>query len=91
MSAARETLAKAEKACESTDDLYSPLIGSSKSPESNIEDEASRMKPFPTTSTGRRRTLRGMVDAYKTSLDLASCSESSLGSSLRPTAGRDRF
>lgn len=33
---------------------YTPLSGAWKTPESNLETEESRRKPFPTTSTGRR-------------------------------------
>jgi hypothetical protein len=36
---------------------YTQLRGSLKTPESNLETETSRNKPFPTTSTGRRSTL----------------------------------
>jgi hypothetical protein len=54
---AREALAKARKALEAPGDTYTPLRGARKTPESNLETEASRGKPFPTTSTGRRSAL----------------------------------
>ena len=53
----REALAKAEAARDSKEDVYTSLVGSRKSLESNVEDEASRSKPFPATSSGRRRAL----------------------------------
>lgn len=55
--AAREAAAKAFSALDSADESYTPLAGARKALESNIEDEVSRSKPFPATSTGRRRTL----------------------------------
>ncbi len=55
--AARETLARERKALESPGETFTPLRGSLKTPENNLESEASRNKPFPTTSTGRRTAL----------------------------------
>jgi hypothetical protein len=37
--------------------VYTPLRGALKTLESNVETEASRNKPFPTSSTGRRSAL----------------------------------
>ncbi len=51
---ARLELEKVEKAAKSTSDPAFPLRGSLKTLESNVETEASRLKPFPQTSTGRR-------------------------------------
>jgi hypothetical protein len=54
---ARDDLMKARQALDSVSDAYTPLRGSLKTPESNLETEASRNKPYPTTSTGRRYAL----------------------------------
>jgi hypothetical protein len=54
---AADTLAAACKAAENPGETYSPLLGAVKSPESNVEPEASRSRPFPSTSTGRRTAL----------------------------------
>ncbi len=55
--AAQEASRKACLAAEKPSESYTPLRGSIKTPESNVESEASRNKPFPTTSTGRRTAL----------------------------------
>ena len=52
--AAKAALDAARKA---TGAAYTPLVGGRKTPESNVETEASRKKPFPSTSTGRRAAL----------------------------------
>jgi hypothetical protein len=57
VSSARDALTAARKALESSDDSYTPLRGSLKTLETNIETEESRNKPFPITSTGRRTAL----------------------------------
>jgi hypothetical protein len=57
LAAARQVLAAAKQALESPGEAYTPLKGSLKTLESNVESEASRSKPFPTTSTGRRSAL----------------------------------
>lgn len=57
IASAREAVAKARLAVDADDETYTPLAGARKSPESNIEEEASRSRPFPTISTGRRRAL----------------------------------
>ena len=55
--------AAVEAARKATGDAYTPLIGGRKTPESNVETEESRARPFPTTSTGRRAALaRWMTD-----------------------------
>jgi hypothetical protein len=50
-------LEKARRAAESPGEAYTPLRGALKTLESNVETEASRNRPFPTTSTGRRSAL----------------------------------
>ncbi len=55
--AARVALVNARKALDSPGETYTSLRGSLKTLESNTESEASRTKPFPTTSTGRRSAL----------------------------------
>ncbi len=54
---ARDAVSQARKALEAPGETYTPLRGSLKTLESNTETEASRGKPFPTTSTGRRSAL----------------------------------
>jgi hypothetical protein len=55
--AAREALAKARRDLEAAGEGYTPLRGALKTLESNVETEASRSRPFPATSTGRRTAL----------------------------------
>jgi hypothetical protein len=57
LAAAKDALAKAKKDLENPGEVYTPLRGALKTPENNLESEASRNKPFPTTSTGRRSAL----------------------------------
>lgn len=54
---AKDQLAKATKALENPGTNYTPLRGALKTPESNLETEASLSKPFPRTSSGRRSAL----------------------------------
>ncbi|MFO0970484.1 MAG: DUF1549 and DUF1553 domain-containing protein [Gemmataceae bacterium] len=54
---AEAALTAARKALETPGESYTPLVGSLKTLESNLETEASRRKPFPKTSTGRRSAL----------------------------------
>jgi hypothetical protein len=61
MSAAREALAKAKKETATPGETYTSLRGSLKTLESNLETEASRNKPFPATSTGRRSALAAWI------------------------------
>lgn len=64
LAAAKEAVDKARKAAEAISGEYSPLAGALKTLENNLESEASRRKPFPTTSTGRRTALaRWITDA----------------------------
>ncbi|MBX3397975.1 MAG: DUF1553 domain-containing protein [Gemmataceae bacterium] len=58
---AQDTLAKAKKARENPGETYTSLRGSLKTKESNLETEASRAKPYPTTSTGRRSALANWI------------------------------
>jgi hypothetical protein len=55
--AARTALDAARKALASPGETYTSLPGALKAPESNLETEASRKRPFPATSTGRRTAL----------------------------------
>jgi hypothetical protein len=58
-----DAVAAAKKALEAPGEAYTPLRGALKAPENNLETEASRNKPFPATSTGRRSALaRWMTD-----------------------------
>jgi len=61
LKAAQDALTKWESTPPASDDQYTSLVGSQKSLESNVEDEASRSKPFPSTSTGRRRALADWI------------------------------
>jgi mono/diheme cytochrome c family protein len=51
----------AAKSLETLSDKYTPLAGAIKTLESNVETEASRARPFPTVSTGRRTALAGWL------------------------------
>jgi hypothetical protein len=55
--AARGALARARQDLEAAGEPYTPLRGALKTLESNVETEASRNRPFPATSTGRRSAL----------------------------------
>jgi hypothetical protein len=59
--AAADAVTAAKKAAESPGEAYTPLRGSLKTLESNLESEASRGKPFPATSSGRRSALAGWI------------------------------
>jgi hypothetical protein len=62
--AAQAALDAAQKALASPGEVYTPLAGALKTLESNLETEASRRKPFPKTSTGRRSALaKWLADA----------------------------
>jgi len=61
--AALDSVAVAKKVLESPGDVYTPLRGSLKTLENNLETAASRAKPYPATSSGRRSALaRWMTD-----------------------------
>ncbi len=55
--AAAAALEKAQAALAQPATTFTPLVGSLKTLESNLESEDSRRRPFPTTSTGRRSAL----------------------------------
>lgn len=55
--AAKAAYDAALKLVEMPGDTYTPVAGSLKTLESNLETEESRHKPFPKTSTGRRTAL----------------------------------
>jgi mono/diheme cytochrome c family protein len=58
-----DAVAAAKKALEAPGEAYTPLRGAIKAAENNLETEASRNKPYPTTSSGRRSALaRWMTD-----------------------------
>jgi hypothetical protein len=63
LAASQAALAAARKAAEAPGDGYTPLRGALKTLESNTETEASRSRPFPTTSTGRRSALARWLTA----------------------------
>jgi hypothetical protein len=54
LAAAQSALESARKTLDLPGDKYTSLVGALKTLESNLETEASRQKPFPKTSTGRR-------------------------------------
>lgn len=54
---ARAALEQARTAALKPGEAYTPLRGSLKTLENNLENEASRGKPYPPTSTGRRTAL----------------------------------
>ncbi len=54
---AQAALDAARKAVDTPGENFTPLPGALKTPESNLETDDSRRKPFPTTSTGRRTAL----------------------------------
>lgn len=55
--AASTAVVAARKVIDTPGEAYTPLRGALKTLESNMETEASRSKPFPTTSSGRRSAL----------------------------------
>jgi hypothetical protein len=57
LAAARQTLQQARKALAKPGETYASLSGALKAPESNLETPASRSRPFPARSTGRRTAL----------------------------------
>jgi hypothetical protein len=59
--AARDALVKARKAFDAPGEIYTPLRGSQKTAESNVESEEARLRPFPATSTGRRSALAAWI------------------------------
>ncbi|MBI2808058.1 MAG: PSD1 domain-containing protein [Planctomycetes bacterium] len=51
---AKAAVSAARKALANPGETFTPLIGSVKTRENNLESDANRLKPFPTESTGRR-------------------------------------
>lgn len=58
---AKAAVDAARKAMETAKDVYAPLVGSVKTRENNLETDASRLKPFPKESTGRRAAFAKWV------------------------------
>jgi hypothetical protein len=58
---AKAALDTARKALENPGDTYTPLAGSVKTRENNLETDANRLKPFPKESTGRRAAFARWV------------------------------
>ena len=54
---AKATVDAARKALDNSGEMYTPLSGSVKTRENNLETDVNRMKPFPRESTGRRAAL----------------------------------
>jgi hypothetical protein len=61
LSVARTARDAARKALSAPCETYTSLPGARKTPESNLETEASRNRPFPTRSSGRRTALAGWL------------------------------
>jgi len=59
--AAKAAAETARKAVENAGDSYTAPRGALKTKENNLETDASRLKPFPTTSTGRRTALANWI------------------------------
>jgi hypothetical protein len=68
LAAAKAALEAARKAIGMPGEDYTPLAGALKTLESNLETEASRRKPFPKTSTGRRSALATSITDPKNPL-----------------------
>ena len=58
---AKQALARARTAIENLGQKFTSLQGANKAAESNLETEASRSKPYPSTSTGRRTALASWI------------------------------
>ncbi len=59
--AAKAAVGAAKKAQEKPGEAFTPIRGAVKAAESNVEPAASRDKPFPATSTGRRTALADWI------------------------------
>jgi hypothetical protein len=66
--AAVAALEAARKTIDQPGESYTPLPGALKTLESNLENEESRRKPFPETSTGRRSALAKWITDSKNPL-----------------------
>ncbi|MFQ3592713.1 MAG: PSD1 and planctomycete cytochrome C domain-containing protein [Gemmataceae bacterium] len=58
---AQAALAAAKKKADTPGTSYTPLRGALKTQESNVETDATRFKPFPNSSTGRRTALAAWI------------------------------
>jgi mono/diheme cytochrome c family protein len=65
---AKKAVETAKKAVENPGDAYSPPRGALKTREDNNETDTTRLKPFPTTSTGRRSALANWITERKNPL-----------------------
>ena len=65
---AKAAVDASRKATEKPGDAYTPLAGSVKTRENNLETDANRMKPFPKESTGRRAAFAKWVADRKNPL-----------------------
>lgn len=68
LAAARTAAEAAKKSIEAPSETYTTLVGALKTLESNLENEASRNKPFPKTSSGRRSAFAKWVTDSKNPL-----------------------
>jgi hypothetical protein len=59
--AAKTAVESAKKAVENPGETYTAPRGALKTKASNLETDADRLKPFPTTSTGRRSALANWI------------------------------
>lgn len=59
--AAQAAVETAKQAAAEVSESFTPLAGSLKTLESNLETEESRRRPFPTTSSGRRTALAAWI------------------------------
>ena len=57
VAAAMEAVTKIRQSVDEPSEQFTPLSGSLKTPESNLESDESRRRSFPPTSTGRRSAL----------------------------------
>jgi hypothetical protein len=58
---AKAAVEAARKAMQAPGDVHTPLVGSVKTRENNLETDANRLKPFPKESTGRRAAFAKWV------------------------------
>jgi hypothetical protein len=65
---AKQALDQARKALASPGEAYTSLQGALKTPEDNLETEASRRRPFPAVSTGRRTALANWIASRRNPL-----------------------
>jgi mono/diheme cytochrome c family protein len=65
---AEANVANAKKAAENPGETYTAIPGAVKSAESNVESAASKARPFPDTSTGRRSAFANWIADSKNPL-----------------------